>query len=87
MGKAKRSTRKELEEVITKLIHEVEELQRYFMGMNNCVAAYIKFKGDTLTFGDFMKKEISEMEKARTQQDKDVKSDKKDRYKNIATPL
>jgi len=93
MGKAKRATRKELEEVISDIIQELNSLRN----MMNYVGFYIEWKGDKISYDEALKKKISEVQ-GRTQTsstDKsngkmekgNVKSEKKDRYKKISTPL
>ena len=93
MGKAKRGTRKELEEVISDIIQELNSLRN----MMNYVGFYIEWKGDKISYDEALKKKISEVQ-GRTQTssiDKsngkmekgNVKSEKKDRYKKISTPL
>ena len=59
MGKAKKATRKELEAVIGKLIQEVQYLRQGFTAIDSYLGAYVKFKGDTLTFNEFLNKEIN----------------------------
>jgi|TARA_Y100000034_G_scaffold123817_1_gene171148 hypothetical protein len=89
MGKANRATRKELEEVIGKLIQEIQFLRQGFTALDNYLGAYVKYKGDTIAFSDFIKKEY---EKAQNNEQKleppkeREKIDKKDRYKKVSTP-
>ena len=84
MGKANRATRKELEEVIGKIIQELQ-----FMRFET--ESYIRYKGDTIGFNDFLKKGFEEAQKnadkleASNTGDKE-KSDKKDRYKKVSIP-
>jgi hypothetical protein len=88
MGKAKRATRKELEEVVTTVIQEIQQLKQGFVALGNYVGAYVKYKGDTLTFDNFLQEEIDRAEKAMTEKpkEKDVTSDKRSRYKKVSTP-
>ena len=88
MGKTKRATRKELEEVITEIIQEIQQLKQGFMAIGNYVGNYIKFKGDALTYDNFLKEEIKKAEKVITEEpkNKDVVSDKRSRYKKLSTP-
>ena len=82
MGKSNRATRKELEGVIGKLIQEVQLLRHY-------VGAYVRYKGDTLQFNDFLKKEFEKIEKNQQKLEQPKKSeqvDKKERYKKVTTP-
>ena len=89
MGKANRATRKELEEVIGKLIQEVQFLRQGFTALDNYVGAYVKYKGDALQFTDFLKKEFEKIEndQKKLEQPKNSEQvDKKDRYKKVTTP-
>ena len=88
MGKANRATRKELEEVVGKLVQEVLYLKQVFTAMDNYLGAYVQFKGDSIEFNNYLKKEIE-----KTQADVktidiqgSVKNDKKDRYKKVVIP-
>ena len=91
MGKANRATRKELEEVIGKLIKEVQFLKQGFTALDNYLGAYVQYKGDTLEFNDFIR---TTLEKAQKNTDKletpntkeREKIDKKGRYKKVSTP-
>ena len=87
MGKAKKATRKELEAVIGKLIQEVQYLRQGFTAIDSYLGAYVKFKGDTLTFNEFLNKEINKAQDVKKSTiSEDVKSDKKERYNRITTP-
>ena len=91
MAKPNRATRKQLETIIKEIIDELKFLRNGFTAIDNYLGAYVKFKGDTLTFNDFLKTEVEKMEKkaetkTETPQTKDVKSDKKTRYNKIITP-
>ena len=75
MGKANRATRKELEGVIGKLIQEVQFLSNY-------IGAYVNYKGDSLQFPEFLKKEFDKkVEQKLEQPKKSEQVDKKERYK------
>ena len=89
MGKANRATRKELEEVIGKLIQEVQFLRQGFEVLDNYLGAYVKYKGDTIAFSDFIKKEYdkSQNNKQSLEPLKEREPvDKKARYKKVSTP-
>ena len=88
MGKSKKATRKQLEEVLVNVIQDLEQLKKFFAGVSNYMGAYIQFKGDTLPFNDYLEKEIKNKEKTTSQETKvkDIKSGKKDRYKKVSTP-
>ena len=58
MGKANRATRKELEEVVAKLIQEIQFLKKGFTALDNYLGAYVKYKGDTIAFNEFLTAEI-----------------------------
>ena len=98
MAKSNRATRKELETVIQEMIKELQMLKQGlqmlkqgFTAIDNYLGAYVKFKGDTLTFHDYLS---TEMEKRKRETEtitnnpkaKDVESAKKSRYKKVVTP-
>tara|TARA_Y100000310_G_scaffold40869_1_gene38328 strand:+ start:36 stop:317 length:282 start_codon:yes stop_codon:yes gene_type:complete len=93
MGKAKKASRKELEDVVGKIIQEIQYLGQAVGALDSCLGAYIKYKGDTLTFNDYFKSEIDKAQKkakADTQKPrnpKDVDSAKRERYRKITSPL
>ena len=65
-------------------------LQQGFKALDSYFGAYIKFKGDTLTFNDYISAEIDKMQKdieTKTEKPKvkDVKSAKKSRYRKVST--
>tara|TARA_Y100000310_G_C19951045_1_gene476854 strand:+ start:129 stop:410 length:282 start_codon:yes stop_codon:yes gene_type:complete len=91
MGKSNRATRKELETIIQEIIKELQILRQGFTAIDNYLGAYVKFKGDSITFNDFLTTEIEKMEKDRKAtikkpENKDVKSAKKSRYSKVSTP-
>ena len=82
MGKSNRATRKELETIIQGIIKELQMLRQGFTAIDNYLGAYVKFKGDSITFNDFLVTEIERIEKDRKTttkkpENKDVKSAKK----------
>tara|TARA_R100001086_G_scaffold208026_1_gene123835 strand:- start:992 stop:1285 length:294 start_codon:yes stop_codon:yes gene_type:complete len=97
MGKAKRATRKELEEVISDIIQELGSLRTMINALNSYVGFYIEWKGDKITYNEALKKKFDEaqggtgtssMGKSNGNMGKgNVKSEKKDRYRKISTPL
>ena len=91
MAKQNRATRKELETVIHKIIEELDSLGQGFRAIDNYLGAYVKFKGDSVTFNDYLNTEIEKMKKEQetktvTPVKKDVKSAKKSRYSKVSTP-
>ena len=91
MGKAKKATRKELEKVIGEIIHELQNMQTAFTALDNYVGAYVKYKGDTIEFNNFITKEYEKAQKDGTKiktskTEESMKSDKKNRYKKVSTP-
>ena len=90
MGKTKRATRKELEEVVVKLIEEVQYLRQGFTALDNYVGAYVRYKGDTIQFTESLKKEFKKYQekpkKSSNDTKKSLKSDKEERYKKVSTP-
>ena len=91
MAKQNRATRKELETVIHKIIEELKTLGQGFRAIDNYLGAYVKFKGDSVTFNNYLSTEIEKMKKeqeAKTETPSrgDVKSAKKSRYSKVSTP-
>ena len=91
MAKQNRATRKELETVIHKIIEELKSLGQGFRAIDNYLGAYVKFKGDTITFNDYLSTEIAKMKRemeTKTEEPSkmDVKSAKKSRYNKVSTP-
>jgi len=91
MAKQNRATRKELETVVQKIIEELKSLEQRFQAIDNYLGAYVKFKGDSVTFNDYLSIEIEKMKKdmetkTETHVKKDVKSAKKSRYSKVSTP-
>ena len=91
MAKSNRATRKELEAVVQEIIKELQMLRQGFAALDNYLGAYVKFKGDTLTFNDYISTEIKKRQKdieVKTEKPdtKDVKSAKKSRYSKVSTP-
>ena len=82
MGKTKRATRKELENVIGEMIQELNSL-RFYVGM------YIEWKGDKIAFNEGLRERFSEPQsKVKTSgAEGDAKSEKKNRYRKISQPL
>ena len=91
MAKQNRATRKELETVVQKIIEELHTLKQGFRAIDNYLGAYVKFKGDSVTFNNYLSEEIEKMKKeqeTKTEQPAkgDVKSAKKSRYSKVSTP-
>ena len=91
MAKQNRATRKQLEEVIHKIIEELKTLGQGFRAIDNYLGAYVKFKGDSVTFNNYLSEEIEKMKKEQETiteppANKDVKSAKKSRYSKVSTP-
>ena len=91
MAKQNRATRKELETVIHKIIEELKTLSQGFRAIDNYLGAYVKFKGDSVTFNNYLSEEIEKMKKEQETKTvlpvkEDVKSDKKSRYSKVSTP-
>ena len=91
MGKSKKATRKELETVIQDIIKELGYLRQGFTAIDNYLGAYVKFKGDSIMFNDYLKTEIERMqqdikETPKQPTTKDIQSAKKERYAKIKTP-
>ena len=91
MAKQNRATRKELETVIHKIIEELDSLGQGFRAIDNYLGAYVKFKGDSVTFNDYLNTEIEKMKKEQETKTEtpvkgDTKSAKKARYSKVSTP-
>jgi hypothetical protein len=91
MAKSKRATRKELETVIQEVIKELHMLRQGFNALDNYIGAYVKFKGDTLMFNEYISTEVMKRQKeieVKTEKPdtKDIKSAKKSRYSKVSTP-
>ena len=91
MAKSKRATRKELETIIQEVIKELHMLRQGFNALDNYIGAYVKFKGDTLTFNDYISTEVMKRQreievKTEKPDTKDIKSAKKSRYSKVSTP-
>ena len=91
MAKSKRATRKELETVIHEVIEALHMLRQGFNALDNYLGAYVKFKGDTLMFNEYISTEIKKRQKdveVKTEKPdtKDIKSAKKSRYSKVSTP-
>ena len=61
MAKQNRATRKELETVIQKIIEELKSLGQGFKAIDNYLGAYVKFKGDSVAFNDYLSIEIEKI--------------------------
>ena len=91
MAKSKRATRKELETVIQEVIKELHMLRQGFNALDNYIGAYVKFKGDTLMFNEYISTEVMKRQreievKTEKPDTKDIKSAKKSRYSKVSTP-
>jgi hypothetical protein len=91
MAKSNRATRKQLEEIIEDMIKELQFLRQGFSAIDNYLGAYVKFKGDTLTFNDFLHKEMEKIKKEAetiktSKPSKDIKGEKKSRYNKVSIP-
>ena len=62
MGKAKRATRKELEDVIAGIIQELTLVRNELKALGNYFAMYVEYKGDNIHFNGWMNKRIKEMQ-------------------------
>ena len=91
MAKSNRATRKELEAVVQKIIEELNHTKQAIMAIDSYLGAYVKFKGDTITFNDFIRKEIEKKQnktETKTQEpmEKYIKRAKESIYNRIKTP-
>ena len=91
MAKSNRATRKELETIIQEVIKELHMLRQGFNALDNYIGAYVKFKGDTLMFNEYISTEVMKRQreievKTGKPDTKDIKSAKKSRYSKVSTP-
>ena len=85
MGKAKRATRKELEEVIGEMIQEISALKVNLMNLGTFLTLYIEWKGDKIEFPEWLRKRTNKVQtETKTT---DSKDGKRDRYRKITQPL
>ena len=89
MGKNKRATRKELEEVVGAVIEELRTLKTAFTALDSYVGLYVEWKGDSIEFSEHIKNKFSKSQiKAETSNiESSAKNEKKDRYKKISQSL
>jgi hypothetical protein len=91
MGKAKRATRKELEDVITGIVQELNSLRTVFMNSINYFDSYIEWKGDKIGFSGHLREKFIDSQNETTNtssvEKMDNNSEKKDRYRKIKQPL
>ena len=89
MGKNKRATRKELEDVIEAIVREVQTLKTAFSALDSYVGLYVEWKGDSIEFPEYIKKKFNESQvKTGTPvMESNTNNEKKDRYKKISQPL
>ena len=91
MAKSNKATRKKLETIIQEVIKELHMLRQGFSALDNYIGAYVKFKGDTLMFNEYISTEIKKRQKdievkTGKPDTKDIKSAKKSRYSKVSTP-
>tara|TARA_Y100000310_G_C20577230_1_gene761044 strand:- start:219 stop:488 length:270 start_codon:yes stop_codon:yes gene_type:complete len=89
MGKAKRATRKELEDIVGEMIQELRSLHAGLTALDRYIGLYIEWKGDRIEFPEHLKKILSKAKEKATVSsvEGNTKSEKKDRYKKISQPL
>ena len=87
MGKTKRATRKELEDVIAGVIQELNLLHNEIKTFGNYFAMYVEYKGDSLEFTEHLKQKISKAKANTSNVGGTSKGGKQDRYRKITQPL
>ena len=73
LAKEKKKAKKELEIVVANLSARLMVLQTQVASYNKLLSMYVKFKGDSITFQEFLKKELKEAEDAKVGKIKDKK--------------
>ena len=93
MGKNKRATRKELEEIVQEIgkrQHAFESwVQTAFNALDSYMGLYVEWKGDGIEFPEYVKKKFNEsqVKAGAPGMESSAKNEKKDRYKKISQPL
>ena len=85
MGKAKRATRKELEDVIAGIIQELGIVRNELKTLGNYFAMYVEYKGDSLEFTEHLKQKFDKAKASNA--GGTSKGGKQDRYRKITQPL
>ena len=85
MGKANRATRRDLEKVITRIIQELSHLKKVFQALDSYVGLYVEYKGDKISFTEFIESKVKKIEKNNetSHKEKNIKSEKSKRYEKI----
>ena len=87
MGKAKRATRKELEDVIAGIIQELGIVRNELKTLGNYFAMYVEYKGDSLEFTEHLKQKFDKAKEKQSNVGGTLKGGKQDRYRKITQPL
>ena len=90
MGKTKRATRKELEDVIRGIIEEIQNIKTVLQALNNYCGYYMEWKGDKIAYESYLGERFNKTDRETNVSNVEgnvKKSDKKDRYRKISTPL
>ena len=87
MGKAKRATRKELEDVIAGIIQELGIVRNELKTLGNYFAMYVEYKGDSLEFTEHLKQKFDKVKEKQSNVGGTLKGGKQDRYRKITQPL
>ena len=87
MGKTKRATRKELEDVIAGVIQELSLLHNEVKTIGNYFAMYVDWKGNSLEFTEHLKKKFNKAKDNESNVGDKSKGDKQSRYRKITQPL
>ena len=89
MGKAKRATRKELEDVIAGVIQELSLLHNEVKALSNYFAMYVEWKGDKITFPQYLQSKFENKEGSvePLNVESNKKGEKRSRYKKVSAPI
>lgn len=88
MGKAKKTTRKELESVIGEIIRELKNLRTGFQALDSYLGHYVEWKNDRPKFEEHLGKILKQKSlESNIQEPKNVnkKDTKKSRYAKVST--
>ena len=89
MGKNKRATRKQLEEIVGEMINEIGRLRDTITALDNFFGLYIEWKGDSVAYTQFLEEKFDKTKKERPKilENSNKPIGKRERYKKISTPL
>ena len=89
MGKNKRATRKELEDIVREIIGELGRLRTAFSALDSYVGLYVEWKGDKITFPQYLQSKFENKEGSvePLNVESNKKGEKRSRYKKVSAPI